>query len=272
MLHYARHPARAVRRTRASGTLILGRDDWREQFAESVPRSLLAFQFVGDDNARHNLPFAPLLTFVPALLAPLGLVVCLCRWRRPAYALVPLWFAVALVPGLITLEAPHASRLLDTIVPVALMIGIAVDVIAGAPLRHFRWRRRVPYWQSGSARSRRWPHGRSIARTSSRGRACPSSIDAFFPYESAPARYLAAHIVRRRPSFSIRPRYWNPTTRLRRAPPPRRCPPTSACCVWRTTFRRAGRCRAMRCSCLPRPYASLADGLRALSPAATCEK
>ena len=49
------------------------------------------------------------------------------RMRRPCCGSARRW-----CPPIITLEAPHATRLLDTIVPVALMIGVAVERGAAA--------------------------------------------------------------------------------------------------------------------------------------------
>ncbi|MGH7787303.1 MAG: glycosyltransferase family 39 protein [Candidatus Binatia bacterium] len=270
MLHYAATQPEQFGE-RAQGTLILVRDDWAAQLAESVPRSLLAFQFVGDDNARHNLPFAPLLTFMPSMLAPLGLVICLCRWRRPAYALVPAWFAVALVPGMITLEAPHASRLLDTIVPLALMIGIAVDGIAGIvlatlPARPARAVLAVGLGAAALVAARQEYRAYFVARPR-----LPSYYDAFFPYESAPARYLAAH----RPTETVfldASTYWNPTTQFvgRRHLDDR---PTDVRMLRLAhDFPPQGPLSRDLLYLLPRPYASLADGLRALSPAVACDE
>jgi hypothetical protein len=178
---------------RAQGTIIFGRDDWREQFADSVPRSLLAFQMLGDDNPRHNLPFAPLLSPVAGLLASIGLVACLARWRRLSYAIVPLWFAIAMVPAMITLEAPHASRMLDAIVPVALMIGVAVDLLLGVlqaalPGRVGAWAGTALALCAGSLTAM-YEYRTYFVERERR----PEFVEAFYPWESAPGRYLAAH-------------------------------------------------------------------------------
>ncbi|MBX3026042.1 hypothetical protein KF840_14135 [bacterium] len=197
---------------RATGTLIFLRDDWRQQLAESVPRSLLAFQFVGDDNPRHNLPFAPLLGWGAAILAPLGLVTCAVRWREPACAATLLWFAAALVPAVITLEAPHATRLLDAIVPLALMVGVASDlgatVLRGvAPARAVRAAGLVALALAALAARDEW---RTYFVERER---LPQFVDAFFPRESAAARYLAT----RAPDATIYldpDTYWHPALRF----------------------------------------------------------
>lgn len=254
---------------RAAGTLIFGRDDWRQQLAESVPRSLLAFQFVGDDNPRHNLPFAPLLGWGAAILAPLGLVVCATRWRRPACAATLLWFAAALVPPIITLEAPHATRLLDAIVPLALMVGAAAD--AGAAALGGALPRRaaagIALLAVGvallAARDEWWAY--FVARER-----LPQFFDAFFPYESAAARYLAE----RAPDATVYldpDTYWHPSLAF----------------VARRYLDEPNDLRQLRVVhdfppraplardalyLLPRPYASFAAVLRALSAQTRCEE
>ncbi len=113
--------------SRAGDTVVFNHPDWPQQLAQAAKRSLLAFNFIGDDNPRHNLPMAPLLTFFPSVLFILGLAICTGRLAALPYGLIVLWFAAALIPGSISYEAPHGSRLLDTTPPIALAIGIAVD-------------------------------------------------------------------------------------------------------------------------------------------------
>ncbi|MDX2168740.1 MAG: glycosyltransferase family 39 protein [Deltaproteobacteria bacterium] len=255
---------------RAMGTLILGREDWRAQLADSLPRSLLAFQLVGDDNPRHNLPFAPLLTPIPAVLAGLGLALCLARARHPPCGATALWFAIALVPAVITLEAPHASRLLDAIVPLALMIGVAVQALIAAlqVLLPARLAAPAAFAAAGLAAAltarAEW-HQYFVARE-----ALPAFTDAFFPYESAPGRYLARHA----PDATVYldpVTYWQPATffvahRYLETRPndvrelflahdfPPRAPLTRDALYL-----------------LPRPYATFAAVLESLSPDTACE-
>jgi hypothetical protein len=267
LLYLVRRPADFAER--AAGTLIFLREDWREQLAESVPRSLLAFQFVGDDNPRHNLPFAPLLGWGAALLAPLGLAACARRWREPPCAAVLLWFGAALVPPVITLEAPHATRLLDAIVPLALMVGVAVDLGATAT------RGLLPRPAAGAVAGLAALAAALAARDEWRAyfvarEQRPEFVDAFYPHESAAARYLAAHA----PDATVYldpDTYWHPALpfvarryldqpndirqlRLLHDFPPREPLARDALYL------------------LPRPYASFAGVLRALSPDTRCEE
>lgn len=268
MLRYAA-TAPADFSERARGTLILGRDDWRAQLAESVPRTLLAFNLIGDDNPRHNLPFAPLLTVVPGMLAPLGLALCLARWRTLRFAIVPIWLAVALVPGLITLEAPHASRLLDAIVPLALAIGIAADVLLGvlcaALSPRLRWLVAAAALAALALTAAQEYRTYFVERERR-----PEFFDGFAPWESVPGRYLAADPPHA--TVYLDPiTYWSPATQF----------------VARRYFDMPSDVRMLRVQhdfpppealsgdalyLLPRPYASLAPVIRALAPQARCDE
>ncbi len=266
MVHYALTDPAAFGE-RAAGTVLFLRADWLEQLAAAVPRTLLAFQFLGDDNPRHNLPLAPLLGIGAAVLAPLGLAICVARWRRPAHAAVLLWFAIALVPGMVTLEAPHATRLLDAIVPLALMIGVAVDT--GATLvRHSLPRRVARTLAVGMLLAAGIAAASELQTYFVARERLPQFVDAFFPHESAPARYLATH----RPDATVYldpTSYWHPALpfvarryldephdlrmlRLQHDLPPREPPLRDAIYL------------------LPQPYASLADALRAMAAGTRC--
>ena len=196
---------------RARHTLVFAAPDWGDQLRAAASRSLLGFQFIGDDNPRQDLPRQPLLTFVPAMLAPLGLVICLARWRQRRYAWVPLWFAAAVVPGAITFEAPHASRLLDAIVPIALMIGIAADHVIGTlqatlPGRLGKHGALVVLLVAASLTA--WQEYRAYFVERERS---AEFYNAFLPEEAMPGRYLEA----RRPARTVflDPRsYGSPTT------------------------------------------------------------
>lgn len=212
MLHYAAS-RRVEFSARARETSIVGRADWREQIGESVPRSLLAFQVIGDDNARHNLPFAPLLGGVAALLAPIGLTVCLARRRAMSFAIVPIWFAITLLPGMLTLEAPHGSRLLDAIVPLALMVGVAADLLLGVvqaalPGRGGAIAAALLLLTGGGLAARQEYRAYFVERERR-----PEFSDAFSPWESAPGRYLAG----RAPNATVfldPTTYWSPDTQF----------------------------------------------------------
>ena len=99
---------------------------------------LLMFNYSGDLNGRHGLPFEPMLSFGAAALAVLGFLFCLSRPHRPVPFLLLTWFFFALLPGLITLpfEAPNSLRVIGAL-PVAYAfagVGVAAVGVAAAGL------------------------------------------------------------------------------------------------------------------------------------------
>ena len=213
MLRYAVSKAQDFSE-RARNTVVLFRADWKEQLPQAIAKSLLSFQFIGDDNPRHNLPYRPLLAFVPALLAPIGSVICVWRWRRIRYVVVPLWFAVTVLPGAITLEAPHASRLLDTVMPLALMIGIAVDysfstLQAALPRHGLGTGVGLVLLSVAAAVTARHEYRAYFVERER----LPAFYDGFLPHEAAPGRYLETHT----PTSTVYldpATYYSPTSRF----------------------------------------------------------
>lgn len=75
-------------------------------------KHLLMFNYQGDRNGRHNLPGAPLLDPVTAVLFVLGFGLTLSRLRDPANLLFVVLFFTGLAGAILTLdfEAPQAQR------------------------------------------------------------------------------------------------------------------------------------------------------------------
>ena len=159
-----------------------------------------------------------------------------------------MWFAIALVPGMLTLEAPHASRLLDTIVPLALMIGVAVDLLLGV-LRAALPGRGGAIAVAATALVAAALTGAQEYRTYfvERPRR-PQFVDAFAPWESAPGRYLAAHA----PSATVfldPTTYWSPATRFVARRYLATLPNDVRMLRLQHDFPPASRCSATRCTC-----------------------
>ncbi|MHB0879016.1 MAG: glycosyltransferase family 39 protein [Anaerolineae bacterium] len=100
--------------------------DVLEQLAGNTWLWLKAMVVAGDSNPRNNLPGAPALT--PWLWLPwaLGLLYCLRRLRHPEWALAPLWFAVMLLPSILSDYAPSFQRAIGAVPPLCLTVGIGL--------------------------------------------------------------------------------------------------------------------------------------------------
>ncbi len=75
-------------------------------------KHLLMFHVQGDPNGRHNVAGAPLLDWVSGALMVLGLAMCVRNLRRAEYLIIPVWLAVGMMGGILSLdfEAPQSLR------------------------------------------------------------------------------------------------------------------------------------------------------------------
>jgi len=66
-------------------------------------RDVLAmFTFKGDPFVTYNLPGRPILDPVTGLLFCSGILMCLWRWRKPAYTFTLLWLITGIAPSMLT--------------------------------------------------------------------------------------------------------------------------------------------------------------------------
>ncbi len=86
---------------------------------------MFTFDGSGDPQILYNLTGRSIFIGLGSLLFVVGLVVSLIRFKRPAYAFMLIWLAVALLPNLLTAPAPFFYRAIATQTPVAVMPAIA---------------------------------------------------------------------------------------------------------------------------------------------------
>ena len=87
------------------------------------PRPVLAnaaaiaggFAFRGDPLWRQSIAGRPVFDPVLGLLFYAGIVLCLWRWREPRHAFVLLWLAAAVIPSLVTVDAPSTIRMINAL-------------------------------------------------------------------------------------------------------------------------------------------------------------
>lgn len=97
---------------------------------------LRAFYDQGDPNLRHNLPGRPANDLLLALLFTLGWVsALLTAAKRPRSRLLLLWFAVMLLPTVLSTGAPHYLRSAGALPPLAMFYAVGVEATDGL------WRR-----------------------------------------------------------------------------------------------------------------------------------
>lgn len=110
---------------RASETSVFNTPNYKQPLKQEATKTLLGMHWVGDFNGRHNLTQAPQLALIPAALSVLGVLYGLMTFFRPVSRLLLLWVFFGLVPGMVTWEAPHASRMLDALPPLLILGALA---------------------------------------------------------------------------------------------------------------------------------------------------
>jgi len=110
---------------RASETSVFNGPNYMIPLKQEATRTLLGMHWVGDQNGRHNLTLAPQLALIPAAMSVLGLLYGLMTIFRPVSRLLLLWVFFGLLPGMVTWEAPHASRMLDALPPLLILAALA---------------------------------------------------------------------------------------------------------------------------------------------------
>jgi hypothetical protein len=96
---------------------------------ESTRATLGMFSLRGDSRWTYGLQGRPTFEPLGAALFYLGLLVCLARWRRPAYALLLLWLGLGLAPGMVAPESPSMIRTIGALPAVYALPGVAVSFL-----------------------------------------------------------------------------------------------------------------------------------------------
>jgi 4-amino-4-deoxy-L-arabinose transferase-like glycosyltransferase len=97
---------------------------------ENVRLNLGMWNERGDRIGRHNLPNAPMLDPLTGAAFAIGAALMLTHLRDRRALLVALWMGVALVPGVFSIEAPHAVRTVETLAPTMLLAAVGIGALA----------------------------------------------------------------------------------------------------------------------------------------------
>lgn len=78
---------------------------------QSTVNTLGMFTYKGDDVPIYNVGGRPVFPEpIGAALFYLGLLMCVWRWKQPAYAFMLIWFFISLVPAMVTPFSPNFVR------------------------------------------------------------------------------------------------------------------------------------------------------------------
>jgi hypothetical protein len=76
---------------------------------------IAGFGLRGDPLWRQGIAGRPVFDPVLAVLFYAGVALCLWRWREPRHAFVLLWLATAVIPSLVTVDAPSTIRMINAL-------------------------------------------------------------------------------------------------------------------------------------------------------------
>ncbi|MCI0397188.1 MAG: hypothetical protein L0332_35380 [Chloroflexi bacterium] len=126
------HPEAETRLQMLDGPLLSLAQGDLAPLLNNAGRAALAFVVpgFGDQFLAYNIPGRPVLDQVTALFFLCGLVVCLGRWRRPAYAFLLLWFGVGIIPSLLTGPTANTTRNLGALSATYLLPAVGFVVLA----------------------------------------------------------------------------------------------------------------------------------------------
>jgi 4-amino-4-deoxy-L-arabinose transferase-like glycosyltransferase len=97
---------------------------------ENVRLNLGIWNERGDQIGRHNLPNAPMLDPLTGAAFAIGAGLIATRLHDRRALLLALWMGVALVPGIFSIEAPHAVRTVEAIAPTMLLAAVGWCALA----------------------------------------------------------------------------------------------------------------------------------------------
>ncbi|MFQ5811813.1 MAG: PA14 domain-containing protein [Anaerolineae bacterium] len=95
----------------------------------NIGKHALMFHYRGAWKAEYNLPHEPMLDFFSGIFFLFGLGYSLYRWRKSEYFLLLVWFAIAMLAGVLSSphEAPQALRVITAIPVVYVFAGLFLE-------------------------------------------------------------------------------------------------------------------------------------------------
>ena len=88
------------------------------------------FTYRGDAVPIYNVSGRPVFPeIVGAALFVIGLLICLWRWKRPAYALMLIWFFISLIPAMVTPFSPNFVRTIASWPVPFVFAGVAMNEV-----------------------------------------------------------------------------------------------------------------------------------------------
>ncbi len=113
-----------------SGLSVFNQANPLQALSQSVVQTLGMFNFSGDWNNRHNIPGAPMLPWPIGIFFIIGFIKELGHWIErkhghfsPLHTFLFAWFVVMLLPGFLSVQAPHALRTIGVLPVIMIFTG-----------------------------------------------------------------------------------------------------------------------------------------------------
>lgn len=121
---------------RAGGTSFLNKSLNKgkplQTLAESTQKTLLQYNFTGDDNARHNVPGEPYMNTFVGIMLILGVLVALYSLRHARYFALLFIAGAMMLPAALTAEGlPHGLRSIGSAPAVMILAAIGLSYFIG---------------------------------------------------------------------------------------------------------------------------------------------
>jgi 4-amino-4-deoxy-L-arabinose transferase-like glycosyltransferase len=141
------NPAAEERLSDLSGPLnnLLAGDP--SDVVRSTLNTLGMFSVMGDNVPIYNLSGRPVFPEpIGAMFFYAGLLLSVWRWRRPAHALMLIWFAISLAPAMVTPFSPNFVRTIASWPVPFVFCGMAMAELARFALRRFHYVSRFTFY------------------------------------------------------------------------------------------------------------------------------
>jgi hypothetical protein len=124
VLYLYDHPELQERVRQLEGPLVALRQGDPGPLVRGVLATLAMFSRSGEGRWTYGIPGRPILGPVSGLLFYLGLARCAMQARRPACGLIGLWLPVALLPSMVTPDAPSSIRAIGALPAAYGLVGV----------------------------------------------------------------------------------------------------------------------------------------------------
>jgi hypothetical protein len=137
------HPELVERVTQLNEPLTALREGDPRPLWRGMRATMGMFTVASEGRWTYGLPHRPLFEPIGGLLFLGGLFLCLRRLRRPVCGLLCIWLAVALLPSVVTPDAPSTIRAIGALPAVYGLLAVAVAWL-WQRARRWRWPARAP--------------------------------------------------------------------------------------------------------------------------------